>query len=208
MKIKSCLGLLAALILGSVPLASASGQAKEDPAHAELRNVLKEMKAAHNADDLEKLVSFLDDNVVVTWQNAKVTKGPKEVKDYYIAMTKGPDRVVQKSTIKPEADDLSFMHNDSNTAIAWGHSKDHYLLTDGTEFDQDTRWSATVVKKDGKWKVASVHISVNMFDNPILNIAIKKAGIWIGGIAGVVGLVLGLIVGMVLFRRGAKQPTA
>ena len=202
MKVRNCFlpCVALAVLFGPLPVTFA----QEDPTHEELRNVLKEMKAAHNADDLDKLVSFLDDNVVVTWQNAKVTKGPKEVKDYYIEMTKGPNRVVQKSTIKPEADDKSFLHNDGKTAIAWGSSKDHYLLTDGTEFNQDTRWSATVVKKDGKWKVASVHISVDMFDNPILNMAIKKTAIWVGAIAGGGGLLVGLVVGALIFRSRSK----
>lgn len=132
----------------------------------------------------------------------------KEVKAYYEEMTKGPNRVVQKSTIQPEADDLSFLYNDGKTAVAWGNSKDHYLLTDGTEFDQDTRWSATVVKKDGKWKVVSVHISVNMFDNPVLHLAIKKTGIWAGSIAGGGGLLVGLIIGALIFRSRSKPTLA
>jgi hypothetical protein len=78
-------------------------------------------------------------------------------------------------------------------------------LTDGTEFNQDTRWSATLVKKkDGTWKAANVHISVNMFDNPVLNLAIKRTGIWAGGIAGGGGLLLGLVVGAVFFRSRSK----
>ena len=194
--------MLTALLAGLLGFcAAAQAQPKEDPAHEELRHLLKEMKAAHNAGDLDKLVSYLDDNVVVIWQNAKVSKGPKQVKDYYLEMTQGPKRVVQKSTIQPEADALSFLHNESTTAIAWGSSKDHYLLNDGTEFDQDTRWSATVVKKGDQWKVASVHISTDMFDNPILHIAIRRTGIWVGAIAGAAGLVLGLIVGVLFFRR-------
>ena len=86
-------------------------------------------------------------------------KSPHEVKAYFEQMTKGPNRIVEKSTIAPEADALSLLYNDSQTAVAYGHSNDHYKLTDGTEFDQNTRWSATLVKKDGQWKVASVHIS-------------------------------------------------
>jgi uncharacterized protein (TIGR02246 family) len=207
MKLRNCLLPFAALAVLMGLLPSAQGQSKEDSAHEELRGLMKEVLTAYNKGDLDKLTDALDDEVVVTWQNGRVNKGRKEVKAYYEEMTTGPKRVVEKSSIEPVPDDLSIFYNDSKTAIAWGSSKDHYKLTDGTEFDQETRWSATVVKKDGKWKVVSVHISVNMFDNPILNMAIKKTGIWIGSIAGGIGLLVGLIVAALIFRSRSK-PTS
>jgi hypothetical protein len=88
--------------------------------------------------------------------------------------------------------------------VGYGHSNDHYDLTDGTEFDQNTRWTATLVKKDGKWKATSIHISTNMFDNPILTLAIKKSMWWFGGIGGGVGLLAGLLVGFVYHRSSKK----
>ena len=177
------LSAIAAMLLLSPPV-----QGQEDPAHNELRALKKEFLKAYNDGDMDKVISYLDDNVVVTWQNGKVSQGPKEVKAFYEKMTKGPDRIVEKSTIQPEADALSVLYSEGDpfkskfvVAIAWGHSKDHYQLTDGTQFDQDTRWSATVIKKDGKWKVASIHISVNLFDNPILHLAIRKTATYVGG---------------------------
>src|SRR6266404_4190077 len=181
MKFRNC-PLLLAIIFGLS--STARGQTKEDPAHEALRGLMKEVLAAYNAGDLDKLLAPVDDNVVVTWQNGAVTKGPKEVKAFYEKLTKGPDKIVQNSSINPVPDELAILYNDGKTAIAWGNSKDHYLLTDGTEFDQDTRWSATAVKKDGKWKVASIHISVDLFNNPILEIAIKRTATWVGGLAG------------------------
>ena len=41
-----------------------------------------------------------------------------------------------------------------------GHSKDHYQLADGKDFDLLTHWTAAVVRKDGKWKIAAFHASV------------------------------------------------
>jgi uncharacterized protein (TIGR02246 family) len=201
MKRRTCRLLFATLAIFFGFLPAVRGQAKEDPAHDELRGLMKDVLAAYNQGDFDTLMTYLDEDVVATWQNAKVHKGPKAIKAYYEEMTKGAKKVVEKSTIKPEADELSILYNDGKTAVAWGHSKDHYLLTDGTEFDQDTRWSATAIKKDGKWKVASIHISVNMFDNPILTLAIKKTGTWVGVLAGGGGLLLGLIVGALLFRK-------
>jgi hypothetical protein len=129
-----------------------------------------------------------------------VNTSPQEVRAYFKEMMEGPNRRVESVSIKPEPDALSVLYNDSKTAVAYGHSNDHYKLNDGTEFDQLTRWSATVVKKDGQWKVANVHISTDMFDNPILNLAVKKTAMWVGGLAGVVGLGLGFAGGWMLRR--------
>ena len=204
---RSLLALGLILALAAMPAAHAGQPAQDknaEAAHEELRALMKEMVAAYNAGELDKLMAVLDDNCVVTWQNAHVDKNSQQVKAYIEEMTKGPNRVVKKSTIAPEADELSFLYNDNNTAVGFGHSKDHYELTDGTEFDQNTRWTATLVKKDGKWKATSIHISTNMFDNPILRMAVMKSMWWSGGIGVGVGLLAGLLAGW-LFRRSGKK---
>jgi ketosteroid isomerase-like protein len=190
------LGLVLSLILPEPATA-----AEEDPAHAELRALMKEFIATYNAGDLDKLMTYLDDHVVITWQNAHVDTSPQEVKAYVERMTKGPDRYVKKSTIAPEADALAKLYNDNRTAVAYGHSNDHYQLMNGTEFDQLTRWSTTLVKKDGRWKVVDVHISTNMFDNPILNLAVKMTAMWTGGIGAAAGLFVGIVGCWLVCRR-------
>jgi hypothetical protein len=66
----------------------------------------------------------------------------------------------------------------------------------GSEYELKNRWTATVVKEDGRWKLASYHVSMNVLDNPILNAA-KSGLVWIGLGALVLGSVGGLIVGRV-----------
>jgi ketosteroid isomerase-like protein len=173
---------------------------EEEAAHNELITFRKELTTAYNAGDIDKVAAFLDDNVIVTWQNAHVNKGPKEFKAYCEKMLRGPDHMVESSTIDPKPE-LSVLYNDNKTAVAYGSSRDHYKLTDGKDFEQDTRWSSTLVKKNGKWKVVSVHISTNMFDNPVLHIAMQRTAWWTGGVAGVVALLLGALVGVVVTRR-------
>jgi uncharacterized protein (TIGR02246 family) len=199
------LGLVLALAaLRAARADQTTAEKQAEAAHEELRGLMKEMVAAYNAGDVDKLLATLDDNCVITWQNAQVNKGSKQVKAYIEEMTRGPNRVVEKSTIAPEPDDPSFLYNDNHTAVAFGHSKDHYKLTDGTQFDHDTRWTATLVKKDGKWKATSIHISTNMFDNPILNMAVKRSMLWFGGIGAGAGLLLGLLAGLFLRRSGRR----
>jgi hypothetical protein len=61
-----------------------------------------------------------------------------------------------------------------------------------------------VVKKNGKWKVASFHASTNTFDNPVLWIAVKRVAIWTGVSAGLLGLVLGFSAAWLLRKRTAR----
>ena len=60
---------------------------------------------------------------------------------------------------------------------------------------------ATAVKKDGKWLIANFHASANLFDNPVLWIAVRRTALWVGGGAAAVGLLLGLVVGRFLRRK-------
>jgi ketosteroid isomerase-like protein len=171
---------------------------KEDPAHEELRALRRALTDAINKNDLDALLSHLDPDVVVTWQNGEVSRKPQAVREYYDRMMKGPTRVVESVTSNPEVDELTHLYGD--VGIATGSSKDLFKLTDGKELPLNTRWTAAVVKKNGQWKIAACHLSVNMFDNPLLDFA-WKALYWIGGIA----VALGSVVGFVLARFWRKR---
>jgi hypothetical protein len=58
-----------------------------------------------------------------------------------------------------------------------------------------------MVKEDGRWQIAGLHVSANLFNNPILDMAIKKTAWWAGGGALVVGLLLGIVIGRMLGRK-------
>jgi uncharacterized protein (TIGR02246 family) len=173
----------------------------EDPAHNELRALMREMVEAVDKSDIDALLTKLDKDVVVTWMDGKVSRGPAAVKAYLEEKIKGPNAVVKSYKTEPEADDLSHLYGD--TAVAFGHSKDTFVLNDGMEFTITSRWSATLVKKDGKWLVASFHGSAAVFDNPVLDIAVRRTATWTAIIAGLVGLVVGAGV-MWFLRRPAR----
>jgi len=63
-------------------------------------------------------------------------------------------------------------------------------------FDLPARWSATLIKENGKWLIASLHASDNLFDNPLLNTA-RRMTYWAGGI----GVIAGFLMGMFMGRR-------
>jgi uncharacterized protein (TIGR02246 family) len=205
---KTAMGLLAILAISTLlPVRAKEGKPPpEDPTHEELRTLRREMVDAVNKNDIDALLTHLDKDVVVTWMDGEVSRGPQGVKEYIEKMTKGENRKVNSYKTEAEVDELTHLYGD--TGVATGHSRDQFVLTDGRDFAVDTRWTATLVKKDGKWKVASFHASTDMFDNPVLHIAVQRTAMWAGGIAAVAGLVIGFVVAWFLRRRKAGgQPS-
>ncbi len=181
------------------PAPNATVANAEDPAHEELRTLRKGLVEAIQKNDVDALLTYLDPDVVVTWQNGEVSRKPDGVKAYYDRMMKGPGRIVESITIDPTVDDLAHLYGD--TAVSTGTSKDHYHLADGKDLNLLTHWTAAAVRKDGKWKIAAFHASVDMFDNAVLRLAITRVAWWAGGIAAVVGIIVGLIVARVFRKR-------
>jgi ketosteroid isomerase-like protein len=198
---------LVVLVLRAPAVHGQGETVRETPVQAELRTLLNGIAAAYNAGDIDRLTSYLDDNCIVTWPDGTVNQGVKQVKEYLKRMIQGPHRFIDKSNIELATSGPSVMHTGNTTAIAYGRSLDHYKLSEGAEYDQLTTWTATLVKKDGRWQVASLHLSTSMFDNPVLALVYQRTAWWVGGIAGVVGLVLGLVGGWMAGRRFSASRT-
>jgi ketosteroid isomerase-like protein len=185
---KKCLAVLA---LGCSLLVSvvAAQNAPEDPVHSELRALRVELVDAVSKGDIDSVLNHLSPDVVVTWQNAEVCRGRQGVRDFFQRMGK---QSFKGYKVPPTPDDLTIMYN-GDTGLSFGSSVGRFNVL-GKEFDFHNRWTATVVKENGRWLVASYHVSWNALDNPLL--AGAEAGIyWAGGIALVIGLAVGLLVG-------------
>jgi uncharacterized protein (TIGR02246 family) len=186
----------------AVPTADAAVAPAPD-AHAAQHDALRQLQAtmetALNARDLDAIVANVDENVVFTTMNGDVARGRDGVRQYFAKMMEGPDKVVETVTSDFIPDELSIFYGE-DTAIAFGGSNDHYVLTDGRKFDIHARWTATLVQKDGRWLVAAFHYSTNVFDNPILTM--QRKYLIAGGAGG--ALVLGLL-GFFIGRKTGRR---
>lgn len=200
------IGILLLVVLANTTLLSARAEEgkppTEDPAHEELRTLRRQLVEAINKNDIDALLTHLDRNVVITWMDGTVSRGQQGVREYIEEMTKGANRKINSYKSEPEVDDLTHLYGD--TGVASGKSRDEVVQTDGQTFVINTRFTATLVKKDGEWNVASFHGSTSMFDNPVLHIAVRRTAMWTGAIAGGVGLAVGILATWLLRRR--KQP--
>jgi ketosteroid isomerase-like protein len=155
-----------------------------------------------NKGDIDRLLTFLDTNAVVTWQNGEVCEGTAAVKAYYDKMMKGDHPVVSKVTSEPK---VLGRHIQGDWAVSWGELNDHFLLTDGRDLPLNSHFTATIAKRGDVWKVAAFHASVNAFNNPITGVAVKKISL----VAGIGGIITGVIVGLVIasLLRRSKNPS-
>jgi uncharacterized protein (TIGR02246 family) len=149
---------------------------------------------AMNKKDVNALVTFLHPNVVFTTMNGDVAKGHQGIRDYYTKMMSGPDRVVDSLTVKFNADDLTALYLNDSMGVCYGSTQDVYTLKGGQRMDINARWTATMIKEDGKWLVSAIHYSTNMFNNPVLT-AVQKTMMMVGMGCAVVGLLLGMMIG-------------
>jgi ketosteroid isomerase-like protein len=188
------------VLLLAAPDAAAAKPAADDPVYAELMEVRKALVAAYNKRDLDGILAVCHPDVVVTWQNAEVTEGHAGLRGYYEKMMVGPNRIVESMTADPTVDNLAVIHN-GDTAVSRGAMDDHFKLTDGTEFDMNSRWSATLVKEGNAWKIVNFHASVGAFNNPLQTMIVGKASLFTGIIAAAAGAVLASIVVWLIARR-------
>ncbi|MBI3823091.1 MAG: nuclear transport factor 2 family protein [Planctomycetes bacterium] len=206
MKHRWILGGVALLLITSAPPAQdAKKHDEKHPAHDELRKLKAELVDAFNKKDIDALLKHVHPDAVVTWQNGEVTRGPDGVRKYYDRVLGGDKSYLTKVKADPEVTDFSVLIGDlPTTAVAYGKLRDVYTLREGGEINMDSLFSVTAVKQaDGRWLIVSFHGSTNVFDNSVLNYAVKKTMWWTGGGVGAVALLLGLGAGFFLGRRKA-----
>ena len=181
-------------------LNAANGQPSASEVDQAITHLREGLIESFNKGDIDHLLTFLDTNAVVTWQNGEVCEGTAAVRAYYDKMMKGEHPVVSKVTSEPK---VLGRHIQGDWAVSWGELNDHFLLTDGRDLPLNSHFTATIAKRGDGWKVSAFHASVNAFSNPITAIAVKKIAL----VAGIGGIITGAIVGLVIasLRRRPKN---
>mgnify|MGYP006298482361 CR=1 FL=1 len=175
--------VLCALVLSVGSAASEVRAETREADHEALRALKQKVTEAIVAQDADKIVACFAKHFVFTTVDQRVITSKKGVREYYHEMIDGPDAPIAEIAIKAEADDLT-RFIDANTGVCVGRSDEAYTLKDGKVFHMKARWTATVVKEDGQWKIAAAHVGVNVLDNPVLDARSmgfwKRIGVWLG----------------------------
>lgn len=185
----------AAADTSAVDTSAAETSAADD--YEQLRQLREALTEAVLAGDVEKQIEYVNDDVVTVWQNNQVAVGHDGLREFMSQVSPGGENIFQGYSERPDSDQVTILPGGS-VAIAHGKSVPHYKWL-GMEFDLENRWTATLTKTDGKWKIATYHVSGNLIDNPVIDAA-KQSVYWVAGVALLVGIVLGAI-GSKLMRR-------
>ena len=179
---------------------TAAPSAADEATHNELRALRDGLLDAVNKGDIERQLTFLHPNVVMTALNAEVGRGREGIRAYWNKMMTGSQRVVESFHCEVKVDELTILYG-GDTGVAFGSALQQYKLTNGLKLDAKARWTATLVKQDGQWLIAAFHSSANLFDNPLLTMA-KRTAYWAGGGALFAGLAAGFFLGKMRNRAG------
>jgi ketosteroid isomerase-like protein len=196
----------------NTPPPAAAAVASPDTAavHEELRRLRDQLLAAWQRRDIEGVLAHVDPDIVVTWQNGEVNRGPDAIRRFYKEMLEGEGSILANLESTLTVDDLSILHG-PDTAIAFGSIHDAFTfkrplastaaIGAGKTLALTSRWTATVVRTAGEWKLASYHVSANVFSNPVQDLAVKAAG-RLGSIVGfLIGVIVALLIAWALRRR-------
>ena len=149
---------------------------------AQLDKMRSGLEDGLQTSDMEQLLSFAHPKLVVTWQNGEVSKGVGEVQKFLERMLVGDESVVTKIDVEPIKVDERVIFSDG--LISLGSLKEEYHLREGDlVFTLNSQFSAWIVQDGGRYLLRGLHLSANVFDNPIQDLVSKKASIS----AGVIG---------------------
>lgn len=181
---------------GGASAAAMPSAPSDEQLHQELRDLKAAMEQALNRRDVDALLAHVDERVVFTTMNGDVVTGRDGVRAYFDRMMNGPGKIVESVQASFVPDTLSVLHG-GDMAVSWGRTADQYELATGQSLAIAARWSATMVRREGRWLVANFHYSTNMFDNPVLS---GQRKLLIGG-----GVAAALILGIVGFLLGRRR---
>ncbi|MDD2369234.1 MAG: nuclear transport factor 2 family protein [Sulfuricurvum sp.] len=157
-----------------------------------LVEVFREIENGINKGNVELMLAQMTPDATVTWLNGETSRGDDEIRKYYNKMLKSNDKILNSYTTTAQIDAHARFYG--NVALADGHMSDHFVPVKRSPFSLESRWSSTSVKTEQGWKVASLHLSSNVFTNPLID----EAKLWINyGIlgGGLVGIIIGFFFG-------------
>jgi uncharacterized protein (TIGR02246 family) len=162
-----------------------------EPDRRALRAILADIQEGINQRDLEKMLAHLCDDAVVTYQNADVSRGKAEISAYFDRHFMGSSPIIKRFTIRGEIAAPAVFSDDA--AVAHGICHDEMELMNGRKFELDGKWSATILNRQGSWRVACLHFSTNVLDNAVVNGVKKLAWRGAGGSLVLGGLLVFLL---------------
>jgi hypothetical protein len=205
-------GLLLAALLALLPAAALLGAAQDEPRpgdRAALDQLMGQVAAAISAErvaDLEQLVAA---RFQLTLPDASVVTSLPELAVYLTMLHQRPSNAIAGLVAQPRREDPA-VFLDADTAMARGTGADAYHLAGERTLVVPECWSAVAVRSAGAWRLASLHVGVDLLANPVLDLqaaAMKRVALGMVALAAFASLGFGIIIGR-LTKRTPAVPLA
>jgi len=180
------------------PAAAPTPLPDEEALHQELRDMKKIYEDAVNSGDLKTLAPVFGpqtSGVVATNEEFHTLDDMQQIFDRF-KNTLGPG-YTYRVTLNPER---SLIYGD--IAIARGTSDEYVKISNGHEFNLQTRWSAVLRRENGQWHLLRSQVSMDPFHNPVTEYFFASVKKIYGGGGLAIGLIVGILLGYLL--RGRK----
>ncbi len=196
-----CYAIVLAALARPLPMTAQDDLHQQD--RQALLKVLSDVETAINAQDIDGILAQMRADCTVIWWNAEVSRGQDEIRAYYRRMVKDKGRIISKySTRAKLGAHARFVGSAGDVALAEGSMEDEFFPIIRGPFRLDSRWSATVAKSGGEWKIVSLHLSSNVFTNT-LTAELERSLMYVGGAGLLVGALAGWLIGR-RAKRGAR----
>jgi len=196
-----CYAVAVAALLRPIPMTAQDDLHHED--RQALLGILSKVESAINAQDVEGILAQMSPDCTVTWWNAEISRGHDDIRAYYRRMVKDEGRIISKYTTHAKLGaHARFVGSGGDVALADGSMEDEFFPIIRGPFKLNSRWSATAAKVGGEWKIVTLHLSSNVFTNPLISELTRM--LWI---AGGTALVIGGLAGWFLGRRSKPRQT-
>lgn len=189
--------ILTSILTFFVSILPAFGDDGRATDRAQLLSILKDVETGINSRQIDLMLRHIDEKAVVTWLNAEVSKGPEGVRAYFAKMVgDAPGTVLSKYVTHPELSEQAVFYGD--VAVAHGTTEDEFTPHHRSVFRFSSRWTASLQKHDGQWRIIALNLSTNAFNNA-LTVELKRLA-WLAGAGGLAGGLL-LAAAWSYFRR-------
>lgn len=149
----------------------------------------RELEKELLANDANGIAARFDNKATIVWQNGTYSQGAEGLQSFLNATLKGTDSVVtaiQNNRFEVDQERQQY----GETIIAHGKLDQTLVLQSGREVELKCTWTATVMRTKNQWKIVSLQLAENVFENSIL----KTTRMWLLA-AGIVGSLLGFSLG-------------
>ena len=190
--------MISALVITTFA-APVSAEPPGEADHIELRKMLATVTQAINERDFELLKPILAEPFALTMSDQVTVTNLAGLKEHYAQVFDSGNYPVTGLTVEPTATiPTQFLGDD--IGYCFGEAVETYALKVGSPVILTSKWTATMTKADGGWKLAAAHVGVHFMENPIvdaLSASVQKM-LYGGILAGAIG---GFLLARFLGRR-------